>query len=525
MKFSTAGTLASLAPMAAAVKTDMTFAVLHFTRNQFLTEGPMDPVVNPGAEATHYHSIMGGSNFGIDTRGDDLLSSDCTTATVKNDKSNYWVPTLFFQDPKDQSSFEKVPLYYMNVYYFFEPSNSTIEPFPPGLKMLSGDTKTRDPPAFGGGSNLDPTKGPIQQIQWTCPRQSYNPASYPVGSDGTMAGMQDPNNQGAGAGFPLYDCDGTYSPLRQDIHFPSCYNPEAGIDDYENNMAWPTSEDGLQTCPAGWVHLPHLFYEVYWDTPSFKDRWTPDGKTQPFVLSNGDATGYASHGDFISGWDQDTLQTIIDTCNVGTIGMENCPNIPGGVNDNKDCAIQPAIGTMVKVSQVLKSLPLNVPVTGWGKGGVDSSSGSGSDSSESSSSEPVSSTYPTSTAAAKESSTSQATEASEATTEATSQATENASSPTGNAFLELPNEASSSSVEVAAPAVTAAAEAAPAVDSNPEAGNANANVMTVYDYITVTSTTTVLPESTPAPLRRRRVPFHTHGHLNRHVHGDFAGRR
>lgn len=407
----------------------------------------------------------------------------------------------------------------------FEPSNSTIEPFPPGLKMLSGDTKTRDPPAFGGGSNLDPTKGPIQQIQWTCPRQSYNPASYPVGSDGTMAGMQDPNNQGAGAGFPLYDCDGTYSPLRQDIHFPSCYNPEAGIDDYENNMAWPTSEDGLQTCPAGWVHLPHLFYEVYWDTPSFKDRWTPDGKTQPFVLSNGDATGYASHGDFISGWDQDTLQTIIDTCNVGTIGMENCPNIPGGVNDNKDCAIQPAIGTMVKVSQVLKSLPLNVPVTGWGKGGVDSSSGSGSDSSESSSSEPVSSTYPTSTAAAKESSTSQATEASEATTEATSQATENASSPTGNAFLELPNEASSSSVEVAAPAVTAAAEAAPAVDSNPEAGNANANVMTVYDYITVTSTTTVLPESTPAPLRRRRVPFHTHGHLNRHVHGDFAGRR
>lgn len=392
--------------------------------------------------------------------------------------------------------------------------------------MLSGDTKTRDPPAFGGGRNLDPTKGPIQQIQWTCPRQSYNPPSYPVDSDGTMAGLQDPNDQGAGAGFPLYNCDGTYSPLRQDIHFPSCYNPEAGIDDYENNMAWPTTVDGLQSCPAGWIHVPHLFYEVYWDTPSFKDRWTPDGKTQPFVLSNGDATGYASHGDFIAGWDTDTLQTIIDTCNVGTTGMEHCPNIPGGVNDNKDCAIEPAIGTMVKVSQVLNSLPLNVPVTGWGHGGVTGGSGSDSDSnsSESASSEAATSTYATSTAAAsKESSTSQATEAAdtttEATSEATSQATEIVSTPTGNAFLELSNESSSSSVEVAAPTVTAAA--APVDDS--AAGNAN--VMTVYDYVTVTSTTTVLPAATPAPLRRRRAPFRTHGHLNRHVHGDFAGRR
>ncbi|KAI1102653.1 hypothetical protein F4804DRAFT_353576 [Jackrogersella minutella] len=392
MRLATVGALASMAPLAAAVKTDMTFAVLHFTRNQFLTEGPMDPVVNPGKEATHYHSIMGGSNFGISTRGDDLLSSDCTTTTIKNDKSNYWVPTLFFQDPKDQTNFEKVPIYYMNVYYFFEPTNGTIEPFPVGMKMLSGNALTRDPPAFGGGQNLNPDNGPIQQVQWTCPRQSYDPPSYPVDSDGTVAGLQDPGNKGSGAGFPFYDCDGTYSPLRQDIHFPSCYNPEAGIDDYENNMAWPTTVDGLQTCPAGWTHVPHLFYEVYWDTPSFKDRWTPDGKSQPFVLSNGDATGYSSHGDFISGWDQDTLQTIIDTCNVGTSGMENCPTIPGGVNDNKDCEIAPAIGTMIAASQVLNALPLNCPVTGWGKGGV--SSGSGSNSSEpepSSSSESASS--------------------------------------------------------------------------------------------------------------------------------------
>ncbi|KAL7626013.1 hypothetical protein AAE478_002782 [Parahypoxylon ruwenzoriense] len=483
MRFGTASrSLALLAPVATALKTDMTFAVLHFTGNQFLTEGPMDPVVNPGEQATHYHSIMGGSNFGISTRGDDLLSSECTTATIKNDKSNYWVPTLFFQDPKD-GTFEKVPLFYMNVYYFFEPTNSTIEPFPVGLKMLSGDSKARNPPKSGGAKNLDPTQGPIQPVQWTCPRQSYDPPSYPVDSDGTMAGLQDPNDKGAGAGFPVQDCDGTYSPLRQDIHFPSCYNPAAGIDDYENNMAWPTLIDGLQTCPAGFVHLPHIFYEVYWDTPSFKDRWTRDGKTQPFVLSNGDATGYSSHGDFISGWDTDTLETIINTCNVGTIGMENCPSIPGGVNDNKSCSIKPAVGTMVKVSEALKSLPLNLPVTGWGKGG--SSSGSGSDSS----SEAATATY----AAAPSSS-----------------ETTYATAPTGNAYIELSN----------SPAVTAAA----VPTASPEASGDD--VSTVWDVVTVTSTTTVvMEESTPTPLVRRRAPLHSHGHLRRHNHGEFAGRR
>ncbi|KAI2609143.1 hypothetical protein GGR54DRAFT_385341 [Hypoxylon sp. NC1633] len=524
MRFATIGALASVAPLAAAAaKTERTFAVLHFTSNQFLTEGPMDPVVNPGGEATHYHSIMGGSNFGISTRGDDLLSSDCTTTTVKNDKSNYWVPTLFFQDPKDQNSFEKVPLDYMNVYYFFEPTNSTIEPFPVGLKMLSGNSTTRSPPKFGGGGNLDPSAGPVQPIQWICPRQNYDPPSYPVGSDGMTAGIQDPNNNGAGAGFPLYDCDGTYSPLRQDIHFPSCYNPEAGIDDYQHNMAWPTTVDGLQTCPAGWIHVPHIFYEVYWDTPSFKDRWTPDGKTQPFVLSNGDATGYASHGDFISGWDQDTLETIINTCDVGTTGMENCPNLPGGKNDNKDCTIQPAIGTMVKVSEVLNALPLNVPVTGWGKGGVSSGTGSGSSEPASSSSKSVVSTYSTSTAA-KDPSSSQATKASE-TTKATTTAEPTSSTlvPTGNAFLELPNESISSPAAEIKPTVTAAAAVeVSAADSSEAEGP---YISTVWDVTTVTSTTTVLPEPTSTPLRRRHAPLHSHGHFQRHLYSGFAGRR
>lgn len=127
MKFSTASALASVAPLAVAVKTERTFAVLRFNGDGFLTEGPMDPVVNPGAAATHYHSIMGGSNFGISTQGNDLLDSSCTTAKIKNDKSAYWIPTLFFQDPANPESFEKVPLFYMNVYYLYAPPFTITE--------------------------------------------------------------------------------------------------------------------------------------------------------------------------------------------------------------------------------------------------------------------------------------------------------------------------------------------------------------------------------------------------------------
>jgi hypothetical protein len=116
-------------------------------------------------------------------------------------------------------------------------------------------------------------------------------------------GIQDPNNKGAGVGFPDMNCDGYASPLRADIHFPSCYNTTASLEDYKNNMAWPSSvgaSAGKQNCPAGYIHVPHIFYEIYWNTPLFVNRWTQGQSKQPFVLSNGDNTGYSMHGDFVS---------------------------------------------------------------------------------------------------------------------------------------------------------------------------------------------------------------------------------
>lgn len=352
-------TLASMVSVASA-KDGRTFAVLRFHGNGPLTTGRSDPVVSPGEVSSHLHTIQGASGFSNSATGEDLLASNCSTANVKADKSAYWMPSLFFHD-KDNGTFEPVELFYMNVYYFFEGTNDDIKPFPVGLQMVSGNAMMRTAPATGDDV-LDPADGTIQPAQFTCPRSNYDIPSYPVGSNGSMAGIQDSNNKGAGAGFPFAECDGYASPLRADLHFPSCYNPDAGLTDYKNNMQFPTDAgNGKQDCPEGWIHTPHIFYEMYWNTPLFIDRWTPNEDYQPFVLANGDATGFSLHGDFLSGWDQDVLQHIIDTCDAGDSGMDKCPGIETVLEG--ECHIENP--SPEKIDGVLTALPGNNPIFGW----------------------------------------------------------------------------------------------------------------------------------------------------------------
>jgi hypothetical protein len=403
--FFTTAALAALAGVAAA-KDGRTFAVLHHYGKGPLMTGRVDPIISPGQVSTHVHTVMGGSNFGPSATGASLIESNCTTAKIKNDKSNYWFPALYFQDPKD-GHFEPVEMFYMNVYYFFEGTNDEIKAFPTGLMMVAGNALEKDAPNTNGTSNLDPSKGTVQPLQWTCPRSNFDPPSWPAGSDGSKAGVQDPNNKGSGIGFPFAECDGYASPLRMDLHFPSCYNPAAGLTDYKTNTAYPVSTgNGKQDCPEGWIHTPHLFYEVYWNTPKFDDRWTPNDGSQPFVLANGDRAGYSGHGDFIAGWDEPTLQTIIDTCDAGDSGMDKCPTIIGGINDSSDsCNIESPVNEQIDGN--LTALPGNNPVFGWGLG-------SGSTPAQSSAASSASVKSSASSAAAVKSSTTKATAVSSA---------------------------------------------------------------------------------------------------------------
>lgn len=330
--------VASLAATVAAVKVlkdkgERTFAVLNF-QGGAVTEGRVDPIVNPGGPAGHVHTFQGASGISSTASGKSLKESSCSTANIEDDMSAYWAPSVYFHD-RANNSFEKVKLNYMKVYYFFEPSDDDIKAFPTGLQILAGNASLKTPPATAKNVILNGLDDPIQPVQFTCPRSKESkesgPRLYPENSNGMSAGMGVLNSEqkesGEGAGFPGANCDGQYSPLRADIHFPSCYDPSKKLEDYQNNMAYPTDVKGKHNCPPGWIHVPHLFYELYWETPKFASRWTPGKDPQPFCLSNGDCKGYSLHADFLAAWDESTLQKIIDYCRTGNGGMDKCDDV------------------------------------------------------------------------------------------------------------------------------------------------------------------------------------------------------
>jgi len=375
MLFSTV--LATLVATAVAAKDKRTFAVLQHYGDGPLMDCRIDPIVQPGGPSAHVHTFMGANNIGMNATGEEMRKSTCTTALPRADLSGYWFPKLYFKDPST-GKLEPVPFFYMNVYYFFDATNDDIKAFPLGLKLVSGNAMARSTTAKNGAINLDPSKGDVTAASITCPRlgNNFNPPNWPAGSDGSSAGMQDPNNKGQGLGFPVQDCDGYASPMRVDVHFPSCYNPAAGLENFKANSAFPSDVGNFKSdCPKGWVHVPHMFFETYWDTHKFQARFQGlIGKESPFVFANGDVTGYSAHGDFLSGWDEKALQQIIDNCDAGHSGMHTCPGLIGGVSDrSKSCKATCPVNEDVKGP--FDKLPGNNPLAGF-KYGAGSGGGS-----------------------------------------------------------------------------------------------------------------------------------------------------
>ena len=54
-----------------------------------------DPIVSPGSVAGHLHTIMGGNGFNFTMDYQKARASTCSSCTVKQDLSNYWIPNVF----------------------------------------------------------------------------------------------------------------------------------------------------------------------------------------------------------------------------------------------------------------------------------------------------------------------------------------------------------------------------------------------------------------------------------------------
>lgn len=196
-----------------------------------------------------------------------MRASECTSCLVKQDLSAYWTPQLYFQHAN--GSFTSVTQVGGGLIYYLPRANSKdttgVQAFPDGLRMLIGNPFLR---------SYDASSLMSQAIGWNC-----------LGAGGTTRQPWLPPN----------DCpDG----LRGELRFPSCWN---GVDidstDHISHMAYPENNES-GACPSTHpVRIVTLFYEMMWDVNSWASMRSQGlNATQPFVLANGDSTGYGYHG-------------------------------------------------------------------------------------------------------------------------------------------------------------------------------------------------------------------------------------
>jgi Domain of unknown function (DUF1996)/WSC domain len=185
------------------------------------------------------------------------------------------------------------------VYYLGRGDNrfQTV-PFPPGFRMISGDS---------GARHYDETVLTYKNTRPTADRASF----ACLDKSGPMA---------AQPYMFRTDCS---SGLRAQIHFQSCWD---GVNLYKtdnSHVAFMSGIDNGQCPPTHPKQLAHIFLEVYYGV---NDVDKSDGGF--FVFANGDKTGYSFHGDFQNGWDMDVQTAAIAQCltKQGSSGsIADCP--------------------------------------------------------------------------------------------------------------------------------------------------------------------------------------------------------
>lgn len=281
----------------------------------------LDPALFPGQESPHLHSFDGGNAVAADMTFETTQKSTCTTARIKPDKSLYWRPTLFWNG--NNTGYYRVPEKFLKVYYKFGDAGNVranVTEFPEDFAMIAGDPFKRADGDNPGG------------VKWACLGDNYSRIDangFPKGFTSCKEG------------------------LTSEITFPACWNGKAL--DPKNpsaHMAWPNGNGkGLDACPDGfkYARFPTIFIEFWYDVSAFDGHYSAD--SVPWVLSNGDPTGYGWHADFRNGWEKGVLaKATAETgycncgCGCGNDQMKTCFGADN-VNDDSDEAFKTCAAT------------------------------------------------------------------------------------------------------------------------------------------------------------------------------------
>ncbi|ELU38833.1 hypothetical protein AG1IA_07138 [Rhizoctonia solani AG-1 IA] len=96
----------------------------------------------------HVHNVVGASNFSPDSTTPEILQqSKCSSTMVQDDKSIYWTPLVYYNH--GNGSYSPI-VSSTRIYYFLKPGNGTqpVKAFPKGFRMLAGGYNDRRPDTY-----------------------------------------------------------------------------------------------------------------------------------------------------------------------------------------------------------------------------------------------------------------------------------------------------------------------------------------------------------------------------------------
>ena len=213
-----------------------------------------DPIRYPGQPGrSHNHTYVGNRTVNASTTSASLLRGP-TTCDLEEDSSTYWVPTVYV------GSEPIAPL--AGVVYYTKQVFGPVAAAPAGLKMVAGN----------------PTARRAQSksiVSWGC---------------GGVGGVPR---------FAVIRACGVDDALDLEVVFPNCWNGRStDSSNHKRHMAYSKGGDCPATHP---VRLPTITLVLLYP-PLAGRAQTSAGK-------------FATHADFINGWDQDALARLTSGLN------------------------------------------------------------------------------------------------------------------------------------------------------------------------------------------------------------------
>ncbi|KIW15968.1 hypothetical protein PV08_06018 [Exophiala spinifera] len=297
----------------------------------------VDPILNPGGVASHVHKFAGGNNVDENSTFDSLRQSTCSSCEVQKDTSAYWTPQLYFAH--SNGVVEEVPNYGMTVYYVgkWRGDQSNTKPFPPGFKMISGDSTAR---SYDETTLTYMNTRPVaDRVSFRCINAANDiPETHYINDTNCVNG------------------------LRAQINFQSCWDGSNLYLEESAHVAYLSNIDSGSCPPSHPVSIPGLFFEVLYFTNNIDQSGGGE-----FVFSNGDTTGFGFHADFMNGWDMDVLDNAVENCLYTDVDfgvVSACPVLAESDTQNfsRVCPEEPSVLTEA-VKGKLDGLPGCNPIT------------------------------------------------------------------------------------------------------------------------------------------------------------------